>query len=242
MSRRVALVTGGTHGIGLAIASRLYNNSNRNVAVCGRDEEKFTDALNEIGLYNSIAIRADVTNQEDINRMMGIVIAKWGRIDILVNNAGGGGRWGTTFDVTPQNTWREVYNKNAFAAMRFTQWALPYMLKNRWGRVITISSIYGKEVGGSPWFNMAKAAEISLMKSLSKNKEYVRNHITFNTVCPGHIHVDGKPDETNLEDFPMGRMGTAEEVANVVAFLCSEDASLVNGSCIAVDGGESHSF
>ena len=128
------------------------------------------------------------------------------------------------------------------AAMRFTKLVIPFMRKQKWGRVVTISSIYGKEGGGRPWFNMAKSAEISLMKSLSMDKRLVRDGITFNTVCPGHISVEGKTDEDNVEDFPLGRMGSPEEVANVVAFLCSEKTSLVNGACVVVDGGESRSF
>ena len=138
--------------------------------------------------------------------------------------------------------WTDVYNKNAMAAMRFTKLVIPFMRKQKWGRVVTISSIYGKEGGGRPWFNMAKSAEISLMKSLSMDKRLVRDGITFNTVCPGHISVEGKTDEDNVEDFPLGRMGSPEEVANVVAFLCSEKTSLVNGACVVVDGGESRSF
>lgn len=83
---------------------------------------------------------------------------------------------------------------------------------------------------------------ISFMKALSQDKSLVRHNITFNTVCPGHISVEGKPDELDADRFPLGRMGKPEEVASVVAFLCSKEAALVNGACVAVDGGESSSF
>jgi 3-oxoacyl-[acyl-carrier protein] reductase len=136
---------------------------------------------------------------------------------------------------------------------RLTRMILPDMIEQKWGRVLTISSIYGREAGGRPWFAAAKSAQIALMKSLSRTPEYVRNGITFNTVAPGAIMIPDtgwdklqkkNPTEYNriLEDLPMGRMGTPEDVANVVTFLCSDAARFVNGSCVVVDGGESRSF
>ncbi len=131
---------------------------------------------------------------------------------------------------------------------------IPNMLEKGWGRVVNITSIYGKQAGGRPWFNIAKAAEMALMKNMSLKGEYVRNGITFNTVAPGSIYIEGTGWEAEKEndpeafsrklkkDFPMGRMGTPAEVASVVAFLCSEEASFVNGACISVDGGESVSY
>lgn len=241
---KYALVTGGSRGIGLAIALSLADEG-CNVAICGRNLDALTDALFKLDERggNNMMFPIDVTKGSDITFAVNEIQTWWPRLHILINNVGGGGRWGLeSFENTPTKIWRAVYNKNAIAAMRFTKAVVPNMRKQKWGRVITISSIYGKEVGGRPWFNVAKSAEIALMKSLSKRKEYVRNGITFNTVCPGHISVKGKPDETNLEEFPLGRMGRPEEVANVVTFLCSKKASLVNGACITIDGGESFSF
>jgi len=172
----------------------------------------------------------------------------------LVNNVGGGGRWGTdSIEDTPEQVWVDVYNKNAMAAVRFVRLVIPFMRKQKWGRVVTIASMYGREGGGRPWFNMSKSAEISLMKTLAMNPVLARSGITFNTVAPGNIMIpDTGWDEEMKKDLrgfkriistlPLGRLGTAEEVANMVVFLCSEKASLVNGACIAVDGGESHSF
>jgi NAD(P)-dependent dehydrogenase (short-subunit alcohol dehydrogenase family) len=136
--------------------------------------------------------------------------------------------------------WAEVYQKNAAVAASLTSWALPGMMAKGWGRVVTISSIHGMEAGGRPWFMAAKAAQIAMMKSYSRDPRFVRCGITFNTVCPGHIEVAGKPVWT--PDTPMGRFGTCEEVAAVVSFLCSSEATFVNGACITVDGGESHSY
>ena len=150
--------------------------------------------------------------------------------------------------------WHEVYAKNAGAATHFTMSFLPYMKEQQWGRVITIASIYSKEGGGRPWFNMAKAAEISLMKTLAMDPNLVRSGITFNSVAPGAIMIpDTGWEEEMLADpkgfnkkaekmFPLGRAGTPKEVADVVVFMCSEQASLLNGACIPIDGAESRSF
>ncbi len=253
---KYALVTGGSHGIGKEIALSLADEG-CNVAICATSEDNLYITMKHIENKNveCIGISADVTISEDINVVISEIINKWNKIDILINNVGGGGRWGNE-DVlkTDEQVWTDVYNKNALASIRFTTKVLPYMKKNKWGRVITISSVHGKEGGGRPWFNMAKSAEISMMKSLSMNHELVRNGITFNSVAPGGIMIPDtgwdeeqkrNPDSFNEivdKQFPLGRLGTPEEVANVVTFLCSEKASLINGACIVVDGGESKSF
>jgi 3-oxoacyl-[acyl-carrier protein] reductase len=158
--------------------------------------------------------------------------------DILVNNVGGGGRWGNEIaEETKPEVWDEVYRKNAGIATELTMRCIPYMRERKWGRVVTITSIFGgKDGNGRPWFVMAKAAQTALMKSLATQSYLARDGITFNSVAPGEIDVGKPPSGAEL---PLGRMGTPEEVANVVAFLCSEGASLVNGANIVVDGGQS---
>ena len=182
---------------------------------------------------------------------MSAINKRWGRIDILINNVGGGGRWGEEepLDTKPE-VWSEVYQTNMGTATQFTMKSLPYMLKNKWGRVITITSTYGLQGGGRPWFNVAKASQTALMKNLSLNKSYVRSGVTFNSIAPGCMNIPGtgweqqeKNDPEAFADFldknwPMGRLGLPEEVANVVAFISSPKASLVNGASILVDGGE----
>ena len=224
LHEKYVLITGGSRGIGKAIAKSLTKEG-CNVTICARNKGDLENAMEEI---ECTGIQADCTKEEDIKR----VVNHFTDLHILINNVGGGGRWGTE-NFENFEEWDEVYNKNAGAAIKFTMKCLPYMKKNRWGRVITIASIYGKEGGGRPWFNMAKSAEISLMKNLALRKYY---GITFNSVCPGHIDI-GK-------EFPYKpeTMGKPEDVANIVTFLCSDKAKHINGACITVDGGESYSF
>lgn len=251
-----ALVTGGTHGIGQAIALALADEG-CDVAICARTKNKvntIAQTIKEKGVA-SIGIVADVLQPNDIDKVINTILCEWGGVDILINNVGGGGRWGSTDVVaTDEKVWREVYDKNAMAAVRFTVGFLSYMRKMGWGRVVTISSIFGREGGGRPWFNMAKSAEISLMKTLAMNPELARDGITFNSVAPGAIMIpDTGWEKEMLEDpegfekrcknqFPLGRMGIPKEVADVVVFICSERASLLNGACITVDGAESGGF
>ncbi len=253
---RRALVSGGSHGIGLATARALADEG-CSVAICARDEHRLAQAVHDLRAQGgeALGVSADVLVGGDIERVMKAVIERWGTIDILVNNVGGGGRWGSPIvEETSEDVWVDVYNKNALAAVRFTKLAIPYMRKQRWGRVVTVASILGCEGGGRPWFNMAKSAEVSLMKTLAMTPYLVRDGITFNTVAPGSIMIPDtgwekeskeSPKEfiEKLErEFPLGRLGTPDEVASAIVFACSECARLLNGATIVVDGGESRSF
>lgn len=253
---KYALITGGSHGIGHATAVALAAEG-CNVAICARNKDRVEQTVAEIKARGvaCMGVCADVLIRQDIDRLMKTVIDAWGTIHILVNNVGGGGRWGSPIvEETPEEVWIDVYNKNAMAAVRFTRRAIPYMRKQKWGRVVTVASRYGREGGGRPWFTMAKSAEISLMKSLAMNPDLARDGITFNSIAPGGIMIPDTGWEEEMEknpeefqkminlNFPLGRMGTPEEVASVVVFLCSAQASLVNGTCIAADGGESKAF
>lgn len=259
---KFALVTGGSHGIGRSIALGLADEG-ANVAICARNSPRpgyegrleKTRAEIEAKGVQSLAIKSDVLIPSDIEAVGKAVINAWGTVHILVNNAGGGGSWGSPDIVeTEEQVWLDVYSKNALAAMRFSTWAIPYMRKQKWGRVVTITSVYGKEAGGRPWYNMAKSAETSLMKNLAINPDLARDGITFNTVAPGGVMIPDTGWEAQQTEnpgafaemvdrqFPLGRLGRPEEVASVVAFVCSEQASLLSGAAISVDGGESKSF
>jgi len=253
---KYALVTGGSHGIGRAIALALAQEG-CNVAICARREKQLQQTVAEIKTkgVDSLAISADVLNPKEIQKVMNLVIKRWGSLHILINNVGGGGRWGDEIiEKTPEKIWVDVYNKNALTAMRFTMKVIPFMRKQKWGRVVTITSIHGREGGGFPWFNIAKAAQTALMKNLALNHRLAKDGITFNSVAPGCIMISDtgwdKERKNNLKEFermlkqkfPLRRLGTPEEVASVVTFVCSEQASLLNGASILVDGGESKCF
>jgi 3-oxoacyl-[acyl-carrier protein] reductase len=253
---KIALVTGGSRGIGRAIALALAEEGCR-IAICARDQESLERTAAEIDARGGVALplRADATVDADAARVVQSVVQSWGTLQILVNNVGGGGgRAERPVDATPLEYWRAVYELNAGAALRFTLLALPHMRRAAWGRVVTIASVKGYEGGGRPWYNMAKAAEISLMKSLALDADLVRAGITFNSIVPGRVAFPGngwdlfrqqEPDryeERMKRDMPVGRCGTPEEIAAAVAFVCSERASFVNGASFAVDGGESRRF
>jgi len=256
LKNKFALVTGGSHGIGRAIALRLAEEG-CNVAICARNQERVDNVVSEIETkgVSALGISCDVLDLSDIDATAKEVIDQFQTIHILINNVGGGGRWGEEDIVkTKDEVWSEVYAKNALAAARFITRVLPYMQKQKWGRVVTNSSIAGLEGPVRPWYGMAKAAEISLMKNLSLKPELARFNITFNTICPGAIMIPdtgwdqerkkdpGKFNQWAKGHFPIGRPGTPEEVANIVAFICSEAASLLNGATITIDGSESKGY
>ena len=191
LNGKYALVTGGSHGIGRSIALALAEEG-CNVAICARKKGWIEHTASEVRTkgVEAIGIAADVLVPEDIDLVMETVIDSWRTIHILVNNVGGGGRWGSEIvEDTEEQVWMDVYNKNALAAIRFTVKAIPHMRKQKWGRVVTITSIYGREGGGRPWFNMAKSAETSMMKTLAMTHYLARDGITFNSVAPGGIMI-----------------------------------------------------
>lgn len=256
IKNKYALVTGGTHGIGKAIALGLAEEG-CNVAVCSRTLSRVQETQEQLKAkgVDCLALQADVTIQEDVNRVFNQIIKKWGTLHILVNNVGGGGRWGKEDVIsTDEKIWQEVYDKNVVSSIRFIRLFVPYMRKQKWGRVVNITSLYGREAGGRPWFNIAKTAQTALIKNFSLNKDIVRDGITFNSVAPGGIMIPdtGWQEEQEKdpvvfkamldEKFPLGRMGKPEEVANLVIFICSEKASLINGASIPADGSEGKSF
>lgn len=252
-----AIVTGGSHGIGLESA-RILLDDGYDVIIISRDIHKLSNAYNELNsqsLSSTITIvEGDASNPETAEKVKSLIDANVdSKVSVLINNVGGGGRWGKEIPTeTPIEVWNEVYKNNMESAIIFTMMVLPYMIKNKFGRIITIASVYGKEGGGRPWFNSSKAAQIGFMKSMSMNTHYTHQGITFNTVSPGPILIPdtgwGKMYDNEKEKFdsfvenniPVGFMGTAEDVAEAVLFLVK--SKYINGANITIDGGMSKSY
>ena len=241
-----AFITGGSHGIGQAICVALAQEG-CNIIFCSRGQRyNQVETIKLVSKYDvdCVAYKTDVKDFTGMGLILAHMHAHYGGINILVNCAGGGGRWGKEpYHLTDKDTWNEVMEQNFFSMINITTRALPFMLINNFGRIITISSIYGKESGGRPWFQATKSAQISAMKAFSQSKVYVSHNITFNTVCPGYISIpDKEPEPEMINKIPVGHFGTPMDVGSLVTFLASPNASYINGACLTVDGGESHSY
>ena len=242
---KVALVTASTKGIGLGIAQALAREGVR-VAVVARtaaDVERVARSIDGLG------VTADVLKQEDCARAVAQTEHSLGPIDILVNNYGA--RAGTSWGDTGPSEFQAAFDGNLVVAVRMSQLVLQGMIERGWGRIVVISSVYGREWGGAPAYNAAKAAENSFVKSLAR--EVAAKGVTVNAIAPGSIlwqgggwHRRQQADPEGIADFvrrdmPLGRFGTVDEVADMVAFACSRQASLLTGACIPLDGGQGRS-
>jgi 3-oxoacyl-[acyl-carrier protein] reductase len=242
---KVALVTASTRGIGLGIAQALAAEGAR-VAVAARTEADVRRTAESLG---GLGIAVDLMAEDGPRRAVEETKKGLGPVDILVNNLGL--RAGSTWRDTGAKEFETAFEGNVTVSVRMSQLVLPGMLERGWGRVVAITSVWGRETGGAPAYNAAKAAEISFVKSLAR--EVAASGVTVNAVAPGSILWSGggwdrrqKADPEGIaefvrQDMPFGRFGTVDEVASVVAFVCSMQASLVNGAVIAVDGGQSRS-
>jgi len=251
LNDKVAIVAGSSRGIGKAIASGLATEGCR-VTLCARDAGGLEQAASELRRTGAklLAVAADVTKPEDIARLVEETVRAFGRIDILINNAGGARTAGPFLD-TPDGAWQAAVDLNVMAAVRLSRLVVPEMRKVGGGVIINISSVWGREAGGTATYNAVKAAEISLAKSLAR--ELAPLDIRVNSVAPGSILFPGGSWDRRMQadpegitafmkrEIPSGRFGKPEEVADVVVFLCSERASWVTGACLNVDGGQSRS-
>ena len=241
MTSRVALVTGGTGGIGTAIVKRLAGMGHK-VATNYRNEEKaraWQDKLKSEG-YDVALVKGDVTSPEEAAAMVREVESTLGPIDILVNNAGIT-RDGT-FHKMKADQWTAVINTNLNSVFNVTRPVIEGMRDRKWGRVIQISSINGlKGQYGQANYAAAKAGMHGFTISLAR--ENARNGVTVNTISPGYIATDmvmAVPEEVRAKivaDIPTGRLGTPEEIAYGVGFLADEQAGWITGSNLDINGG-----
>ena len=247
---KVAIVTGGTEGIGKATALTLAREGAK-VAICARGKTLLDATAAEIIKAGGevLAVSADMSKAADIKRFFDEVVQKFGRIDILVNNAGTSKR-GKFLELQDEE-WAADLELKVFGAIRCTRLAIPHMKKQGGGRIINLNMVGAKQPGAAMFpTTVSRAAGLALTKGLSK--EVAADNILVNAVAVGKIKSAGQEKGAarnkitveehyarNSKSIPMGRMGEAEEVANVIAFLASDAASYITGTCIHVDGGVS---
>jgi len=241
LSGRVALVTGASQGIGRACALKL-SQSGATLALAARNQEKLQELVGEIEATGgkAAAFSLDVGDEEQIKSVFKSVVSQFGKIDILVNNAG------ITRDQLVMRMkradWDSVINTNLTSAYLCTQQAISSMLKQRWGRVINITSIFGQMgQAGQANYAASKAGLIGLTMAIAR--EVGSRSITCNAVAPGFIETtmtSGLGDDFKqnaVKMIPLGRVGSPEDVASAVAFLASEEASYITGHVLNVNGG-----
>ncbi|TWI11900.1 acetoacetyl-CoA reductase [Aerolutibacter ruishenii] len=241
MQARVALVTGGTGGIGTAIVKKLADMGHK-VATNYRNEEKakaWQDRMKADG-YDVTLVKGDVTSPADAAAMVHEIEQKLGPVDILVNNAGIT-RDGTFHRMKPEQ-WTEVINTNLNSVFNVTRPVIEGMRDRKWGRIIQISSINGlKGQYGQANYAAAKAGMHGFTISLAR--ESAKLGITVNTISPGYIATDmvmAVPEDVRAKivaDIPTGRLGTPEEIAYGVGFLAAEEAGWITGSNLDINGG-----
>jgi 3-oxoacyl-[acyl-carrier protein] reductase len=253
ITSKTAIVAAASKGLGKATALGLAREG-ANLAICAREKAELLKTAKEIMSATSarvLPIIADVTNPEDIHKLVKKAADEFERIDILVTNAGGPPTG--LFSNFDDKDWQDAVTLNLLSTIRLCREVIPYMRKAGGGRIVNIVSVAAKQpIEGLILSNSIRAAVIGLAKTLSN--ELAPDNILVNSVCPGWILTDrlssviqkraesqGKTYETALADttanIPLGRCGTPEEVANLIVFLASERASYITGVTIQVDGG-----
>ena len=241
MENKVALVTGSSQGIGLAIA-RNFAARGAKVVINSRSQDKIEEVSEELKKegFDVLGVGADIQTHEGSEKLVKSAVEKWGSLDILVNNAAI--NKDTLFLRMKEEDWRQVLDTNLNGAFFCTKAGVKVMSKNRWGRIINISSIVGLTGNvGQANYSAAKAGLIGFTKTLAH--EFGGRNITANVIAPGFIETDMTEDlpekvkKSMLDRIPLKRFGKSEEVANLAGFLASEEAAYITGQVLVVDGG-----
>ena len=254
LTGKVAVVTGGSRGLGLAAAKALAAEG-AHVVICARGEEQLQKAVNEIlhqatSSTRAITVTADVSTDAGVNSVVDFAVKSFGRLDVVVNNVGLGK--GGDLESTSDGEWQEAFDQTLFPAIRMSRVAVPHLRQQGGGAIVIVSSIFGREAGGRMTYNAVKAAEISLTKSLAQ--QLAKDQIRVVSVAPGSILFEGgswwkrqQADPQGIAQFikqelPFGRFGKPEEVGAAIAFLASPKASWISGTTVVVDGCQSRMF
>jgi len=248
---KVAIVTGGSQGIGKAAALRLAAEGAR-VVIAARGRELLDQVAGEIRAAGGsvAAVQADVSRAEDCARLVAEAVKAFGRLDILVNNAGTSATG--EFESVTDDLWQADFELKLFAAIRLARLAIPHMKRQGGGRIVNITNIGAKQPRAKSMpTTVTRAAGLAFTKALSK--EFAPHQILVNTICIGSVRAgqhDRKAATAGIaaeqyyanmgKDIPLGRVGRAEEVANAIAFLASGAASFITGSSLNLDGGVSN--
>ena len=243
LSGKVALVTGGSRGIGFATA-KIMSENGATVVITGKNSERLAKSV--LKIPNSIGIVADIRKTDEVKNVVSKTIEKFGKLDILVNNAGIFPKIKQLHEID-EDEWNEVLDVNLTGQFRFTKEAIPHLQKTS-GSIINISSDAGlKAYQGfnADAYSATKAALIILTKCWAL--EYAKYKIRVNCICPGVVDTDmTKPFLKTQQDkdfmnneHPIGRIGKPEEIAKAIMYFVSDDASWTTGAVLAVDGGES---
>ncbi|HYE85850.1 MAG TPA: SDR family oxidoreductase [Vicinamibacterales bacterium] len=253
LGAKTAIVTGGSRGLGRAAAAALVAEG-ANVVICARGEEALRSAAADLqeraaaGARVS-AVAADVSTDAGVKQVVDAAVAAFGRIDVVVNNVGLAR--GGDLEATSDADWQEAFDQTLFPAIRMSRLAVPH-LRKQGGAIVIVSSIFGRESGGRMTYNVVKAAEISLTKSLAQ--QLAKDQIRVVSVAPGSILFEGgswwkrqQADPQGIaafikQELPFGRFGTPEEVGAAIAFLASPKASWISGTTVVVDGCQSRMF
>ena len=242
IQNKVALITGGSRGIGRAVSLRLASDGVK-LAINYKSDKKSADLVvglaKEMGV-EALSVQADVSDSSQVDVMVDQVVSEFGNVDILVNNAG------IIHDSLlmrmSEDVWDEVLNTNLKGSYNCTKAVLRYMVRQRWGRVINVVSVVGIEGNpGQSNYAASKAGVIAFSRSIAK--EVASRNITVNSVAPGYISTEIVADlnpefkELILSRIPQNKFGTVEDVSNMVGYLASEEANYITGEVIRVDGG-----
>ena len=248
LKNKVSIITGAGNGIGRSIA-RLFAAEGAIVVVNDINMDLALEASNEINIHNqsskntAIAMKADVNNDEEVSNMVREVIKRFGAIDILVNNAGI--LYPTKIENIDMEEWDRVLDINLKGTFICSKVVIPIMKKNKWGRIINMSSSAGRSVStiGGSHYTTAKAGVIGFTRAIAK--ELAPFNINVNAVCPGLVNtvmvrktISKEEIAEYAKSFPIGRLSEPEEVADLVLFLASERSSYIIGASIDINGGD----